>query len=131
MTAIDIDFDTAVTQLNALADNRPTFIYEAPDGVNCVYFADGTPSCIVGHVIANLGGSHDDLKLAWHTEDPDAGELDLNDESAVGDLVRHGVLNADEKTEDLLSRVQGKQDTGIPWGRAVAEAIEEVQVFTF
>lgn len=79
------------------------------------YFKDGQPHCIVGHVLAYKG-------------------LDINSSEYGGEFPYEGVavhgirtLHCDEKSIDLLTRVQNLQDEGWYWGNAVKDAKIEAE----
>lgn len=97
----------------AVEERGEDYVYpraSSPGG--CVYFEDdGTPSCIVGHVLAYLGYTKDDIE-------------DFNDQSvgAVSDAAP-----MDFQARWLLRDAQIRQDQGTPWGRAVSEAIASME----
>jgi hypothetical protein len=80
----------------------------------CAYFDPETkaPSCIVGQVLAYKGVTFEDLWAA-----------DKNVYASAGTLVDTEVIKADSETRALLEIVQSEQDAGMPWGRAVEEAL--------
>jgi hypothetical protein len=111
-TIIKITFDEAVELLDrAVAEKGEDYIYPGSLGNGaCWYTRDGRPDCIVGHV------------LFWKGVTPEQLER-LEGTSAFG---LDGWLELDEKTSQLLWKTQQRQDSGVPWGRAVAEAKAEV-----
>lgn len=106
------DFDRAVQLAKrAIAEQGSEYRYGP---IDCVYFAEGKPSCIVGHMLAYDGVT---------AEFVDANEF--NDEG-----VHNLPLGADIKTEIFLIELQEQQDQEMPWGDALQLAIwkaEEVQ----
>jgi hypothetical protein len=48
---------------------------------------------------------------------------DVNSYASVGTLVDTEFIKADNETRALLEIVQSEQDAGMPWGRAVEEAL--------
>ena len=98
-------------EIRKLAQEQPDFVYKRPESSSfCLYVheaSDGskTPGCIVGHALHRLGFSFDELEIGGT-----AGEA----------LHRLGISDWDKDTVVWITRVQGEQDTGIPWGQAVA-----------
>jgi hypothetical protein len=85
---------------------------------DCVYAnEDGTPSCLVGHVIARL--------------DPDAFDNVVYKEQELGSTPAHNLTNEgyvqlgfwDENTAYIMMEAQGAQDTGSTWGEAYQRAL--------
>jgi hypothetical protein len=81
----------------------------------CAYFDPETkaPSCIVGQVLAYKGVTFDDMAAK-----------DKNVYASAGTLIDTKFIKADNETRALLETVQSEQDAGMPWGRAVEEALE-------
>jgi hypothetical protein len=69
---------------------------------SCVYFEGDTPSCIVGHVFADIGLTPAEIEETSFDEEP---------EEVVGLF--------DKNAQRLLFFVQSNQDEGTPWGVAV------------
>jgi hypothetical protein len=80
----------------------------------CAYFDPATkaPSCIVGQVLAYKGVTFDDMAAK-----------DKNVYASAGTLVDTKFIKADDETRALLESVQSEQDSGMPWGQAVEEAL--------
>jgi hypothetical protein len=112
-TTIKITFDEAVELLDrAVAEKGEDYIYPRSAGeAECLYVEDGQPSCIVGHVLFWKG-----LTLERIESIEGMSAFALND---------YDWLDLDEKAEALLWKTQSRQDSGVPWGRAVAEAKAE------
>jgi hypothetical protein len=106
-----LEFNEALTLLrNAVEEKGKEYIYPDWEG-DCHYFeGDGTPSCIVGYVLAAKGVTKADL-------------VDDQNEDSVHELG----ITADEKTETLLMGVQRWQDVGIPWGTALQKALGAIK----
>lgn len=105
-----ITLTEAQTRLRKLAADRPDYVYERPNAGDgpCVYFAEGdTPSCIVGHAFA------DELRARGINHYHPGNTLAVRFLSA---------LRLEGVARDYVAEVQGAQDSGVPWGRAVAEA---------
>lgn len=117
---IRISYDSAVTLLKrAVLEKGADYVYRDPNDKDarpeCSYFEpDGSPSCIVGHVIHYKGVELDDV-------------APLNTGLAVDVLVSDGIIAGDEYSMDLLTDVQGFQDHGMPWGEAVRRSIEDIE----
>lgn len=76
----------------------------------CVYFEpDGSPSCIVGHLLARKG-------ITLSTLGDDSNQV------GVSSLVDDGILACDKITADALYEAQASQDGGDTWGEALADA---------
>ena len=112
----------AVRQI-ALAD--PDHIYQYPDDRededdvgSCVYFApDGTPSCVVGHGMARLGVTADDLEPGDNRQ-PVNYLLDVTPGALADNGPGPALL--------WLQKMQYKQDAEEPWGVGVEDADEMV-----
>jgi alkylhydroperoxidase/carboxymuconolactone decarboxylase family protein YurZ len=125
-----LSYEDAVLGLKkALAVKGEDYVYERPtfelnDGITinaCAYFTpEGQPSCIVGHVMADLGHTIDDLAETVTM----AGDHTFNTGSTAGMVMDYLGYEIDEKTRSLLSIAQDYQDSGNPWGHAVETAIE-------
>lgn len=99
-----------------LHDNG-TSIREAP-AVSCVNkYRDGSPACIVGHVLVALADG------GYFTRDqiPDGGSVALAAENLPVKFTEDALL--------VLGRAQSRQDTGRTWGEAYAAAQEAVAVW--
>lgn len=109
----------AMHLLRKVAEDREDFVYDNGGwgGSGCHNFRDGQPSCIVGHVFAELGLMFDKA-------------VALGISGSVGVWTSASVLRVDEGfgwefTDDalrVLQTAQAAQDLGETWGRAVAEA---------
>lgn len=85
-------------------------------GPVCVNFYDGEPSCIVGHVLANLGVSAEK-----------AAEMEVSHNVSVVNVARNlkrcgYEWEIGEDAVDLLEEAQTLQDNGHTWGEALANA---------
>jgi len=100
----------------AAALERPDHIAN-PGGQNvCVYFnpSDGTPDCVVGHGLARLGVTLEDVA--------NVNSYKVNSYKVIEVLERLGVGGA----TGWLQEVQTQQDAGRSWGEAVRIADGEV-----
>ena len=107
-----LEFDETVDLLrDAVEERGENYVYEKPPGsAYCEYVhSDGTPGCIVGWVLAKKGAKPEDFE-----GESEAGHS-LNS-TGVDDLFRSEFIEADERTRQLLSIAQGKQDGQFPWG---------------
>lgn len=120
-----LSFDEANTLLDQFVTEKGADYVYPGAGFACVYFErdysdsppltlDHTivPSCIVGHVLAAKGVEYSDLEREGTESNNVAGVLHEQ---------------ADSKTKTLLAWAQEYQDEGVPWGRAVAKAREDVE----
>lgn len=101
------------------------YVYQPEEDDNllsdgCVYFDEtGGPSCLVGHVLAELGFTPFEYE-------------GIENSSSVNTLVSRGVLDVDDtdplsgasRTLAVLSYSQSKNDVQCPWGESVTEAID-------
>lgn len=119
--------------IKALEARGFEYVYERQDGPqSCLYVhntlksEDGMlvdndpeewePGCIVGFVLKGAGVSLETLK---EYEGQEARTLLRN-------LEENGILTCDDEVSVLLSRVQGQQDEGTPWGVAVIKSLASV-----
>lgn len=101
----ELDYGQALVFLEkAVAEKGPDYVYERRSSEACVYFDQGKPSCIVGHMFDYMG-------LRGIPEGKAASQA----------LETLGIA-ADTRTRDLLNHVQELQDTGVPWGDALRQA---------
>lgn len=88
----------------------------------CVYFLNGQPSCLIGHAMALVGISKDDLTVT------DEGFTMEFNESPLGPIItplaESGVLSLHTKAEAVWQAAQDAQDAGRTWGQALAAAEE-------
>jgi len=113
--------ETLAALRRAVAKKGADYVYvsDRQNDEACFYTAtDGSPSCIVGHVFAEL----EPALLAELKTYEDANEASR----AVADLGRDYVL-FEEDALDLLIHAQTNQDCGNPWGAAVDEADKSVK----
>lgn len=121
---LDLDFDRAVQLAReVIADYGEQHIYvhvaDAEGDATCVYVDEGSCSCLVGHILHRAG-----VPLA---------ALESHNNLGVGDdlfLTDVGVT-ADDRTADFLSHLQDSQDSGKPWGSALAWALHEAEADAF
>jgi hypothetical protein len=109
MLNLKLNYNEALELLNRVVEEKGAdHVYQG----KCVYFHGGAPACIIGHVMAYKGITPDDLE---------------GNENSMAALMLD--LGEDQKTRILLSIVQSKQDGGIPWGEAVADAVRYVETW--
>lgn len=82
----------------------------------CVNFHEGQPSCIVGHVLANLGLTGEDAGR-WRV----AGDVGVSETFGRLDGTEFG-WTADTDAADILTIAQSQQDNGMTWGEALSAA---------
>lgn len=112
---IKLGYDEAIELLDrAVKEKGADYIYEhrADEASEdaCLYFYDGKPSCIVGHVLAYKGLTGEQAEL-----------LDFEG-TGIFYLQGNGYLDVDERTLKTLARAQQDQDHGNSWGVAVQHA---------
>lgn len=86
------------------------YVYEPDNEGACHYFRGGAPSCIVGHVIWDLGFTAEQVKEG----------------DSASEVLRALGVEFDSQTEDFLRSVQALQDVKHPWGYAVERATETI-----
>lgn len=93
---------------------NPDYVYDNPSG--CVYVKDGQPSCLIGCALWELGFIDADF------------EFNSANVGGVGAflLCALGVPSLDPDEFNWLGCAQLSQDSGRPWGKAVAYADETV-----
>lgn len=102
--------------LRAVVAERPDYVYDSGDrneygDMTCNYVQDGTPSCLVGHVLFRLG-----IPLTELSAFDVAGGASAD---GVARLVLDGVT---ESTIKGLWFAQHAQDHGDTWAEALAAA---------
>lgn len=129
-----IDFQRAKDLLEkAVTHKGPDFIYSAPDDGDgsCMYFeydfvlneqeqvqqVRPTPSCLIGHMIDDLGLSD--------KFDHEGNEYE--GASAANVLTRLG-LRLSNKAANFIDQAQSEQDSNTPWGEAVRIAEARVAI---
>lgn len=113
----------ALDLLGEVVEGREDFVYfrVTDEGYGtCQYFADGQPSCIVGHVLAKVGIPVDD-QVEWNSNSIKG--VAARSDRPFGDVV------FTIKALDILSSAQYEQDSaGAPddevhnWGAALHSA---------
>lgn len=93
-------------RLLTVVNGKEATTYRSPTRTGgCLYFVDGAPSCLHGHVFAGLG--HDEESLAM-----DNGEIAATAYAALG-------YELTPRAETLATVTQESQDDGVAWGRCV------------
>lgn len=133
--SMHLSYEDAVLGLKkALAVKGEDYVYEWPQfplaaneggGLKqrCAYFTpQGAPSCIVGHVMADLGHTVEDLDA------PD-GLFEKTRNVGTGAIraLKHLGYTLDYRAVEVLANAQALQDLGRPWGRAVTDAIRAAE----
>lgn len=119
--------DQAVALLRKVVYGREEYVYErfpasanlgSDDAGYCLNFdLDGNPSCVVGHVLVEMGLSFEQAEV-----------LGIATNRAVCTVVP--ILNEypefgwsfSQEAENVLTAAQQAQDDGRPWGEALEEA---------
>ena len=99
-----------------VAEKGEDYVYSGPGG-SCVYAnEDGTPSCLVGHVIHRLDPNvFKHLAEKEFVDDTTAAEL-----LTVEEYVPYEFW--DMEAERAMNTAQEHQDDGVPWGTALKAA---------
>lgn len=131
MTKI-VDLDTAIELFNAaMAEKGPDYVYIKPPRVGaCAYFEENdlgvpdewVPSCAVGHVVAPLGVSRDDLIFDDTGWDRDYN-VGYGSDELLAFLGAHFDLQFNADAALFLSFLQSHQDARMPWERAKFKAL--------
>lgn len=107
----------------AVALKGEDYVYTTPEGDKgsedyqpvCLYVHGDQPGCIVGHVLHAAGVPLDNL-----------GRYEGDDATvAIRTLIDDETIASDLTVGRLLRAVQDRQDSGIPWGQAVQQALAE------
>lgn len=115
---ITLDLPTARKALAEIVKGREAYVYDGQDASGkCYYFKDnGAPSCIIGHLLAKLGVTVEQVRGS------DENACAINN-LPISDLLRRdGFEETDGVTTQYLSIAQGWQDHKQPWGEAFAQA---------
>jgi len=98
-----------------IAESNPHHIDPGAAQDACRYIGDdGKPQCIVGVFLVDKVGLPVDTVKELDTAAPFGGPI------GIGHTVNSNILaHLDRDSVDFLSFVQGKQDMGYTWGRAV------------
>lgn len=111
------DLERAVDELGSDHVYSKPSLGTAPDDVEdfaCAYYEpDGSPSCIVGHVLSYHG-----VRFGW---DDDANL------ASVRDLAGDEQFVAPQTVVEYLTAAQITQDQGGTWGQALAEAEKAIE----
>jgi hypothetical protein len=110
-----LTYDEVVELLErAVAERGEDYVYPKEDmcpefALNsvCQYFVGSRPSCIIGQVLAYKGITAEQV-----TEFEGRG----------GPAVVQRFFDIDDSTQVLIYEVQSRQDDGLPWGEALANA---------
>lgn len=133
MKARHVTFEEVTKLLEqAVAEKGADYRYQKTstddsDGVAlCFNFDPKTkqPSCIVGHVYSYIGITAQDLDL----RDADGNGVDFMtaNHQEVREFLELSHVTFDQKADNLLYEVQVWQDSGLTWGEAYVQALEDV-----
>lgn len=99
------------------------YVYPSWEEQNCLNFEeDGSPSCVVGHVLSYRGVTLQGLKLKdaeWNCT------YNYYNQSGITSM-RGEVVDVDDETEVFLNALQMSQDSGFTWGNAYITALREL-----
>lgn len=129
--------EVAVQTLRQIIEEAgPGFTYDPPgrngfDSGVCAYKVDGTPSCIIGHLVARLYPEQfEELGGLERGElrGPRAGSTSLNLVSFPWeDTYSPPIHTETEALAHALRSLQAKQDTGTPWDQAFKEVFGHLE----
>lgn len=97
-------------EVQEVAEESPSYVYEKPGEDMCLYQHSGKPSCLVGHAFARLGLDIEILK-----------QFDKEEDSVWG-IFRSFPEYLEDDDETALMKIgmaQERQDSLVPWGDAV------------
>jgi hypothetical protein len=130
---VKLSFEEAATQLDLVVRTKGEDHIDQGTTFGYVYFKDGGPSCIVGHLLAKHGIEQADLEqYEPPTEDMRrfyGRKRDANKSTGVEKLRRLKIIDVDDTTLEMLSEAQKKNDARLPWRRAFDRAIERAAAF--
>ena len=123
METYDITDEEFVYAVHAIVESNPDFVYEPPQppgssgwSARCLYAHGGAPSCLIGQALHRVGVPVyvlEDLDNLSSDSGGTAANVMLNILSPKG--ISNGVRH-------WAGHVQALQDTGTPWGEALATA---------
>ena len=96
--------------LDIIKEVSEDYVYQTGPEGECNYYRNGEPSCLIGHVI---------------DRHPEAVVGAVGEECMVriGPLVSKDKVRATAKASELMTLVQYKQDSGLPWHQSVKYSI--------
>jgi len=114
MTKKLIDTSLILASLKKAVESKGAeYVYPKPGGA-CVYVSNGAPSCLVGHVVADLFPDKLEEVAQWDRDNE--GDTDFH---SLQDAFQFPIT---PEAHLLLTTVQADQDMGVPWGAAVETA---------
>lgn len=117
---IEITLESAIDGVTAIVEEfGEDFIYQKEPGGMCRYVRIGEPDCIVGKFLASVGVPVQ--RLADY--DCGGGETAY---AVLENLEDAGLLVAEEGASRFLTALQGRQDSGLPWGESLRNAKAQV-----
>lgn len=112
-----LGYEDLLLSMKRVVHGHEDDVYNKISSVECLYYRNGHPSCLIGHVLADLGLP---VKIA-----PDGTAAHL--EGKAADLVLWDAYDVtDERALTLARNAQRVQDNGGTWGDAVTFAVEQV-----
>ena len=117
-----IDEYQLLDALNEIVKGREDYVYQKPQGTNfCMYTeADGSPSCIVGHVLSDLAP---DILDSAHAIEYD-GDMPMS--SCYVDDLPNISKAFDVEAKRLLQVIQIYQDITFSWGDSLLKTKEDL-----
>lgn len=114
----------AIDTARAIIEGHENHVYQPPDGRTCRYADDnGKPSCIVGQIVFKL--SPETFTEAVYREQAN-GSFFADNFCAGQRYGRSELVIFEHTAAEFLSALQGQQDAGIMWGKALRHALREV-----
>lgn len=120
MTSTLFTHEQLVSEVRKLAAERPDFTYKTPEWeISCLYWhkETGTPGCIFGHALANLG-----VDVSRITR---SNAIDI----ALPEIIGNDYYKIPSDIRMWFNQVQEYQDVGISWGEAVVDADKYIEAF--
>lgn len=106
------NYTTVKNELEEIAKSNPDYVYPNMD---CTYYNDDQPGCIVGHWFARHGITAETVDFAKVNEQDVAGAV-----SGLG-------IEIEPKALAFLSFLQARQDSRVPWGQAFDRAVADAE----
>lgn len=116
----EVKIEDLINRVREIAERSPSYVYPVPPrGCSYTHFKDGDPTwpCIFGQAFLELGVEESELQV-------------YNDGVAksITAILRFQGIKRTKQQELWCGSVQGDQDTGRMWGRAIENADQDYKV---